>query len=123
MSRVMYFDCFSGAAGDMILGALLDAGLPFDALQQALGSLGVEHELRVSRVVRAGITANHVEVLARERDRRDRPGQEPAHAHPHAHSHADHGHRSLDEISHLIGHSALSPAGKRRARRGILGPD
>jgi len=111
MSRVMYFDCFSGAAGDMILGALLDAGLPFDALQQALGSLGVEHELRVSRVVRAGITANHVEVLARDREGRDRPRQEHAHAHPHG----DHGHRSLDEISHLIGHSALSPAGKRRA--------
>ena len=33
--RILYFDCFSGAAGDMILGALLDAGLPFEALQRA----------------------------------------------------------------------------------------
>ena len=114
MSRVMYFDCFSGAAGDMILGALLDAGLPLDALQQALGSLGVEHELRVSRVVRAGITANRVEVLARDGAGRDRV-QPGSHDHADGHSHADHGHRSLDEISHLIGHSALTPAGKRRA--------
>ncbi|HEX5217164.1 MAG TPA: nickel pincer cofactor biosynthesis protein LarC [Vicinamibacterales bacterium] len=115
MSRVMYFDCFSGAAGDMILGALLDAGLPFDALQQALGSLGVEHELRVTRVVRAGITANHVEVRARDGEGRDRPRHAGEHDHAHQHPHGDHGHRSLDEIAHLIGHSALSPAGKRRA--------
>ena len=117
MSRVMYFDCFSGAAGDMILGALLDAGLPLDALEQALGSLGVEHELHVSRVVRAGITASRVEVLARDRDARDRarPAAVRDHAHDHDHAHGDHGHRSLDEIAHLIGHSALSAAGKRRA--------
>ena len=33
MTRVAYFDCFSGASGDMILGALLDAGLALEALQ------------------------------------------------------------------------------------------
>ncbi len=41
MSRVLYFDCFSGASGDMILGALIDAGLPVDELRQALGSLAI----------------------------------------------------------------------------------
>ena len=30
--KTLYFDCFAGAAGDMILGAMLDAGLPFDEL-------------------------------------------------------------------------------------------
>ncbi len=49
MARVMYFDCFAGAAGDMVLGAFLDAGLPLDALQQALGSLGVGHELKARK--------------------------------------------------------------------------
>ena len=39
MSRVLYFDCFSGISGDMVLGALLDAGLPLDELKRALGSL------------------------------------------------------------------------------------
>ena len=38
--KLLYFDCFAGAAGDMILGALLDAGLPLDELKRALGSLG-----------------------------------------------------------------------------------
>jgi uncharacterized protein (DUF111 family) len=41
---VLYFDCFSGASGDMILGALLDAGLPIDDLRRALGSLAIDRE-------------------------------------------------------------------------------
>ena len=35
--RILYFDCFNGASGDMILGALLDAGLPLDALRERAG--------------------------------------------------------------------------------------
>ena len=37
----MYFDCFSGASGDMLLGALLDAGVPLDQLRAGLASLPV----------------------------------------------------------------------------------
>ena len=37
--RVAYFDCPSGASGDMILGALVDAGLSFEALREDLGHL------------------------------------------------------------------------------------
>jgi uncharacterized protein (DUF111 family) len=39
---MLYFDCFSGASGDMILGAFLDLGLPLDGLKSALGSLAIE---------------------------------------------------------------------------------
>jgi uncharacterized protein (TIGR00299 family) protein len=104
----MYLDAFSGAAGDMVLGALIDAGLPVDALQAALGSLGVGHELRVTRVLRSGLSATHVEVVALD------GAQEHGHSHGHTHTH-DHIHRSLRDITHLIGHSALSVAGKARA--------
>ena len=40
--KVLYFDCFSGISGDMTLGALLDAGLPLEALREAFGSLAIE---------------------------------------------------------------------------------
>ncbi|HUF46369.1 MAG TPA: nickel pincer cofactor biosynthesis protein LarC [Vicinamibacterales bacterium] len=104
MGRVMYFDCPAGAAGDMILGALLDAGLPIEALRDALGSLGVDHHLHVDRVVRAGISANHVRVA-----------EPPERSAEHDHRGADHTHRSLDGIFALIGSSALSAAGKAQA--------
>src|SRR5262245_38205340 len=112
----MYLECASGAAGDMILGALIDAGLPEAELRRALGSLGVECELHVERVLRAGLTATHFRVTEKEKR-----AQVHAHAHgddhDHGHHHHEHGpHRSLKEIFHLIGHSALSPAGKSRAK-------
>ena len=134
MARVMYFDCFSGAAGDMVLGALLDAGLPLDQLRAALGSLGVGHELDVTRVLRSGLSATHVRVSGEDQaahahdhsndhshthdhghhhdhDHDHHHGHEHAHSHPHAHA----SHRSLREITHLIGHSALSASAKARA--------
>ena len=124
MARVMYFDCFSGAAGDMILAALVDAGLPIDALQAALGSLGVEHRLEVTRVLRAGLSATHVAVVPQRapggvgemhaHDGGHRHDRGRAHAQGHEHGHA-HGHHTLDDIAHRIGHSALSPAGRDRA--------
>jgi uncharacterized protein (DUF111 family) len=70
VGKTLYFDCFSGASGDMILGALLDAGVPFDALRGALGSLAIDHGvLSADRVLRAGISATKFRLL------------EPAHAH------------------------------------------
>jgi uncharacterized protein (TIGR00299 family) protein len=42
MTKIAYLDCFSGISGDMFLGALLDAGLSFQALSAAIGSLPLE---------------------------------------------------------------------------------
>ena len=54
--KVLYFDCFSGASGDMVLGALLDAGVPLDDVRRAIASLPLEDvELDVERVDRSGI--------------------------------------------------------------------
>ena len=108
MARVMYLDCFSGVAGDMLLGAMIDAGLPVDALRQALGSLNVAHELTVERVVRAGLTATHIGV-------RERRGSGERHSHHHHHDHHHGEHRSLNEIAALIDGSSLSASGKARA--------
>ena len=40
--RVCYFDCFAGAAGDMILGALLDAGVPTSVVEEAGEGLNLD---------------------------------------------------------------------------------
>jgi uncharacterized protein (TIGR00299 family) protein len=62
---VLYFDCFSGAAGDMILGALLDAGVPAEVVREQLDALELpQWHLRVEEVRRAGIRATKVNVVA-----------------------------------------------------------
>jgi uncharacterized protein (TIGR00299 family) protein len=108
----------------MVLGALLDAGLPLDALRQALGSLGVGHDLQVARVLKAGISATHVTVTGQEEPAHDHHhhhhhGQDHHHGHSHdGQSHAapaHHVHRSLHDIAHLIDRSHLSDTGKSKA--------
>ena len=66
MSRVMYIECRSGAAGDMLLGALIDAGLPVAELENALGSLQLGHTLVAARVLRGGLTATKIDVQPRD---------------------------------------------------------
>ena len=104
---VLYFDCFSGASGDMLLGALIDAGVPLAEIRRALGSLAVDPDaVWTEPVVRTGIRATKFCV-------RGEPG-----AHTHAGDHrADHEpHRTLAEIAALIDGSALSATGKARAK-------
>jgi len=56
--KVLFVDAFSGIAGDMLLAALVDLGVPQGAVEQALGGLGVDgYELRFARRVRNGIAA------------------------------------------------------------------
>lgn len=63
--RAAYFDCFSGASGDMILGSLLDAGLPLDDLQQDVRSLGLNGvKVCATEAERGGIRGTRVEVIA-----------------------------------------------------------
>jgi pyridinium-3,5-bisthiocarboxylic acid mononucleotide nickel chelatase len=130
VSRVLYFDCFSGISGDMALGALLDAGLPLDDLTRALGSLTLPGvHVHADRVLRAGVSATKFKVHEHSHGdghhhhdheapgspdpspgkRLPAPGSEPVHHHAHAH-------RSLPEIFALIDTAALSPAGRDRAK-------
>jgi uncharacterized protein (TIGR00299 family) protein len=104
--KVLYFDCFNGAAGDMILGALVDAGLPIDALQAALGSLAVAGcEVSADRVVKHGLTAVKFRV------------HEPVPAGAAGDERAAHGHHHLRDIRAAIGRSNLSDTGQARANR------
>ena len=114
--KTLYFDCFSGASGDMILGALLDAGLPLEELRHALGTLGLEaRSIEAARVDRAGVAATKVRVRTTE-STGAAEGHEEVHE-PHSHAlHATHSHRTLAEIAALIERSALSDAAKSKAK-------
>jgi uncharacterized protein (TIGR00299 family) protein len=61
--EVAYFDCFAGASGDMIVGALVDLGLDIDQLRHDIRSLGLQgYELTSKRVLRCGIAATKFDV-------------------------------------------------------------
>ena len=123
MSKILYFDCFSGASGDMILGALLDAGLSLEELRDALGSLALgDVTLHAELVSRSGIGATSFHV--------DDGGHQHQHVHEHDHTHSHdshhdhydeddghHHHRGLSEICTMVDESALSSAAKERAKR------
>lgn len=65
--KIAYFDCFAGASGDMILAALIDAGLDAQELREALDGLHLsDYELRVSRVHKGVIEATDVQVVIQD---------------------------------------------------------
>ncbi|HUF46987.1 MAG TPA: nickel pincer cofactor biosynthesis protein LarC, partial [Vicinamibacterales bacterium] len=134
MARTLYFDCFSGASGDMVIGALLDLGLPLDGLRAALGSLAIDYGgVSSDRVLRAGVSAakfrvHTEEALAARSHTHDHHHGDHQHAHSHdhddAHSHDNdddhsehtvHSHHSLAEIAGYVKRSALSREGRDRA--------
>ncbi len=95
MTKIAYLDCFAGISGDMLLGALLDAGLSIDALRGELDRLDVAGwTLRGERVTRAGIAATKAHV-----DLAESPPP----------------HRRLPDILALIDRSTLPAADKQRA--------
>jgi pyridinium-3,5-bisthiocarboxylic acid mononucleotide nickel chelatase len=101
LAKTLYFDCFSGASGDMILGGLLDLGLPIDALRRALGSLAIEYgEVTAERVTRAGVTATKFRVI-------EKPGEPDGGR--------QHGHHHLKHIVAAIRRSALTAGSQDRA--------
>lgn len=100
--KAIYLDCFAGISGNMLLGALLDAGLPEEALRQQLSTLPIDgYDLVIKKVVKSGIHAVYADVKLIH------------HHHPHEddhHHHEDdhHHHRHLADIVHIIDQSQLA---------------
>ena len=104
---MFYLDCFSGASGDMILGALIDLGLPVDALRSALGSLAIEYgDISADRVMRAGVSSAKFQL----HDRRPPPSPAATDA-----ASAGHRHYHLKGIVNAIRRSALKPESQDKA--------
>lgn len=61
--RIAYLDCFAGISGDMLLGALVGAGVPVSVLEEAASALKIGASLRLETVDRSGISATKVYVL------------------------------------------------------------
>lgn len=92
-------ECFAGISGDMLLGALVGAGVPVELLQDAAAALGIGAELRVGSVDRSGIRAVKVDVLEH-----GKPAEGASHSHSHeGYSHEDHSHGDGGH-SHAHGH-------------------
>ncbi|MGB2782413.1 MAG: nickel pincer cofactor biosynthesis protein LarC [Atribacterota bacterium] len=65
--KIAYFDCFSGISGDMTVGALIDAGLKVETLEEELKKLGLfGYRLEVNKVVKKGISATQFKVKTKE---------------------------------------------------------
>ena len=103
--RIAYLECFAGIAGDMFLGALIDAGVPAEVLVEATLALQLDASLKIETVDRSGISCTRVQVmegavLAEERE----PVHDHAHAADHSHAHED-GHTHSHEHTHDHDHT------------------
>ncbi len=92
--KTLYFDCFAGASGNMVLGALIAAGVDSSVLKSELEKLNLpEFEIAVEKVDRSGISSTHVRV--------EIPDEK--------------NHRHLPEIERIINESSLSDSVRERS--------
>ncbi len=93
--KVLFIDCTSGASGDMLLGALVDLGVPLAALRRELSKLDVDgFRLKPSRGSRGGVTGTHLRIVT--------PG--------------DRGYRHWSDFERILRRSRLAAGVKARSR-------
>lgn len=94
---VAFFDCFSGIAGDMILGALIDLGVDGDYLKKELEKLGISgYEINVRKVEKNHVTGTDVHITVKKEQQH---------------------HRSLSDINNLIDDSSLDDDVKELSKK------
>jgi uncharacterized protein (TIGR00299 family) protein len=94
--KIVYVDCFSGASGDMLLGALVDAGLSLEVLKSEIGKLGLAHyDLEARSIKKKGIGGTQVSVIID--------------------SDHHHHHRHLADIARIIEESTLDDKIKKQS--------
>ena len=99
--KTIYFDCFSGISGDMIIGALLALGLDFNHLKKELGKLNLKkYKIEAKKIVKNGITATKFDVIEN-----------------HKHYHEE---RSISEINNIIDDSRLDNKTKNTIKKIFL---
>jgi len=92
--KIAYFDCFAGASGDMLVAAMLDAGLDAEFLKAQLATLGIKNlDIKITETKRAGLRALSFKPLI------------PKQQH----------HRNLEQITKIISQSRISEQAKQTA--------
>ena len=93
--KIIYFDCFSGISGDMVLGAFVDAGLDPEIITSLPGKLNIPQvKIEINKVVKNGLTSTKVDVNSPEEDV----------------------HRHLSDITIIINQSSISENAKELSR-------
>ena len=94
--KTLYFDCFAGASGDMILGAMVAAGVDPDALREQLSLLNVEgFKIDFETTARSGLSATYARVVTTDQSK----------------------HRHLSHVRRIIEESGVTDAAKKLAIR------
>ncbi len=100
MKRTLFVDATQGAAGDMILGGLLDLGVPESAVRQALESLPLTGwELTIRKIERCALVATKVDVVLEESGESGQPE------------------RNWSALESILSRSSLAPAVDEKSRR------
>jgi hypothetical protein len=124
--KCLYFDCFAGASGDMVVGAMIDLGLDFQLLSSELKKLPISgYEIFAHHVEKNHISATRFEVKILSQDSSYLPADEITHKETHNHSnellkqdtsgdpHSTH--KTLPEVLEVLSRSDLSPQVKNTA--------
>ncbi|MCH4188547.1 MAG: LarC family nickel insertion protein [Megasphaera sp.] len=124
--KTLYLDCFSGISGNMFIGMLIHAGVPFEKFKKAMESLGLEgYSLICQPVSKLGIQSIYynVDLDSEHHHIHEEPGEQHAHQ---EHQHADgmvdavghhhhHQHRGLPEITQIIEAASLEDSIKEKS--------
>lgn len=95
--KVAYFDCFSGASGDMIIGALIDAGLDLEKLKQEVSKLNLTHyDLEIEQAMKGTIGGSKAIILVDE-------------------EYHHHHHRKFSDIKEIITNSEVEESIKQQS--------
>lgn len=131
--KIAYFDCQFGAAGDMLIGAMLDAGLDRDEWLSALSKIALpegSYEIKISNVQRRTLAAKKFDVIVSENAPAEfsHQARAPKHPHDHKHDHDDeheHSHHhehgvpeiAMADVQAVIQNSDISAKSKDLAER------
>ena len=115
--NILYLDCAMGAAGDMLLAALLELHPHPEEVLRRLNGLGLPGvTITAEKAVRRGIAGTHAAVKVFGREEEDHPHHGHDHEHHHEHDHGHHhSHHTVSDILRLLDTLPVEAAVREKA--------